>query len=348
MTSVPSNPTNTERPRIAILRKGGGGLLSWCEDLETGFREAGAEARVISLRGASMAERIEQARGGGRLFENRLTRSRVADELRNFSPDLLVVMNYPGMPARANEEFRAAMHSDVPVVAWLCDRVETLPHGFEANLNGVYYFDTICEKPLEDAYASQTTTLAYLPLAVCPKRFLSNDIDLSGRIAHPAFVGCCTPPRKKVLDDYRSAGGKIDVYGPHAGNFLRFWRNGRLSCSTMAEIYQKHLVCFNMLQPGNTTRGLNMRAFEIPCAGGLASYPNVPDLKRCFVPGEEVLVYDSLEELIEKINALANNLERAREITLAGHRRVLDEHTFFHRARTILNDWLPGSPEISG
>ena len=59
-----------------------------------------------------------------------------------------------------------------------------------------------------------------------------------------------------MLDDYRKAGGKIEVYGPHAGNRLRFWRNGRLCCASMGSIYRKHLVCFNMLQPGNTTRGV--------------------------------------------------------------------------------------------
>ena len=67
----------------------------------------------------------------------------------------------------------------------------------------------------------------------------------------------------------RAAGIPLDLYGPGAGNRLRFWRNRRLSSATIADLYRSHLVGLNLPQPGNTERGLNLRAFEIPAAGGI-------------------------------------------------------------------------------
>ena len=111
----------------------------------------------------------------------------------------------------------------------------------------------------------------------------------------------------------------------------------------MARVYQQYLVNLNLLQIGNTTHGLNLRAFEIPCAGGLASYPSVPDLARCFTPHEEVLVFHSAANLAEMVRSILRHPEQALAITRAGHLRVLREHTFYHRACRMLQDWLGAS-----
>jgi len=99
-----------------------------------------------------------------------------------------------------------------------------------------------------------------------------------------------------------------------------------------------------LLQPGNTTHGLNMRAFEIPCTGGLATYPMVPDLPRCFCPETEILTYRSLRELADLTRQAIQNPAFAATIARAGHARVMREHTFRHRAERMLSDWLPTRP----
>ena len=60
-------------------------------------------------------------------------------------------------------------------------------------------------------------------------------------------------------------------------------------------------------------------------------------------------MFQSAEDLAEIVRSLLREPERALAITLAGHRRVLREHTFYHRACRLLDDALgpavrPASP----
>jgi spore maturation protein CgeB len=86
--------------------------------------------------------------------------------------------------------------------------------------------------------------------------------------------------------------------------------------------------------------GLNLRAFEAAAAGGLGTYPLVPDLADVFVPGEEIVAYRDLPDLKVRIDALLASPARAAAIAAAGRARVLREHTFVHRAARLLSDWL--------
>jgi spore maturation protein CgeB len=153
------------------------------------------------------------------------------------------------------------------------------------------------------------------------------------------FAGKCSPHRQRIFAEMRRAGLPLDLYGPGSGHLLRFWRNFRLSSESLAALYRSHLAVFNLPQPGNTENGLNLRAFEIPAAGGIGTYPDVADLPCCFVPGEEILVYQNATDLAQQLDALRRDPARATAIIQAGHARVLRDHTFSQRANTILTDW---------
>lgn len=330
------------RPRVAILQKSDG-MLTWRMDLADAFREAGADTTVIHCRPRSLAERWSQAVDGRKLFSNPATCRRLAKRLGEYSPDLVVVLNFPGLPDSAEAAIRAALRPGVPVVGWLCDQLDAFPEDCRPLLDGVYYFDSACLPVLANHYSGTRARLAFLPLAASPKRYACPDIDVRQRKPRLVFAGNCTPSRQSFFAEYRNLGQSLDLYGPHGGNWPAFWRNRKLSSAALARVYRGYLVNLNLLQPGNTSNGLNLRAFEIPCAGGLGTYPEVPDLAGCFARGEEVLVYRSAGELAETVGTMIRNPDRARMISVAGHRRVLREHTFYHRAVRMLADWIGSS-----
>ncbi len=119
---------------------------------------------------------------------------------------------------------------------------------------------------------------------------------------------------------------------------MRPWRGRRISASSLAKLYAGHVACLNLPQPGNTERGLNLRAFEAPCCGGVGLYPPVEDLPRCFEAGKEILVYEDIEALADIVGDLIGNTERVESVAEAGRARVLSEHTFKHRAERMLED----------
>lgn len=326
--------------RVAVIRKGQG-LLTWSDDILEGFHQNGAKTLLLELRNHGITERWEQLTKGTKRFENQANIKRLSTALQAFQPHLLLILNFASLPAHAEKIFREALPKGTPLVGWLCDRISSLDKGTEPNLNTVHYFDTYCKEPLEEAYKDTGAFLSYLPLAACPKRYPARPIDIKDRKHRLVFAGNCTPDRLAAIATYRKEGAEIDIYGPHSGNRRKWWRGYTLPPSEIALIYQEYAASFNLLQKGNTSHGLNLRAFEIPCAGGLATYPDVPDLARCFVPDKEVVAYSSPTELREKLHELFRDPERLLEITRAGHRRALAEHTFRHRVATILRNSLP-------
>jgi hypothetical protein len=80
-------------------------------------------------------------------------------------------------------------------------------------------------------------------------------------------------------------------------------------------------------------RAGNMRMFEATGCGALLLTENAPNIGKMFAPGREVVVYDGIDDLVEKANYyLAHEGER-NEIARAGQARTLREHSSPARAR---------------
>lgn len=325
-------------PRVAILEKQGG-VLSWHHDLEEGFRSVGAQVVSLQLRPSGWADYLAKWRTGLPALQNRSVIARVAGQLRSARPDLVVLLKQPGLPAAALEAWRSAAPR-APFVAWICDHLPAWPTSLVAGLDGVCYFDSATRPILEKAYAGGNARLIHLPLAANPARYQAREIPFTRRRPALVFAGRNTSGRKLQLGDYRSRGGRVDAFGPGADSGWRIWRRKRLEATSLSDLYAAYFGVLNLLQPPNTVHGLNLRAFEAPAAGALATYPLVPDLAPLFVPGEEVVAYRDLADLKTQIDHLLATPARAAAIAAAGRARVLREHTFEHRAARLLADWL--------
>jgi hypothetical protein len=81
----------------------------------------------------------------------------------------------------------------------------------------------------------------------------------------------------------------------------------------------------------------NMRLFEITGTGSCMLTDWKKNVSDLFKPDEEIVVYKSNEECIEKAKWLINNPKECEKIAEAGKKRTLKEHTFVNRA-IQLND----------
>lgn len=110
--------------------------------------------------------------------------------------------------------------------------------------------------------------------------------------------------------------------------------------SKLADIYSRYRWALNMRNENNVIHGLNHRSFEPYMQGTPVLHDDLADLPQCFEPGREILVYRDAEQL----NDLSHRAERESswllEIGARGKQRVLAEHTYEHRAQTIMNDLL--------
>jgi hypothetical protein len=326
--------------RILIIHKGDR-ILTWSDDLIAGFRAIGCEARGLALRSRNLQERREQWRGGGKLWHNRATLERCADAVAAFRPDLIVLLNFAGLPEHAARALRLAAGTGTPLVAWLADHITALPAGSMPNLDGVHAFDTATLEVLESIYRGSGARLDFLPLAVNPSRFPNHGKPWPLRHKGLVFLGNNTADRRALMQRYGEGGGVLATFGPSAASGLRFWRRRRISPASSARIYGSFQGVLNLLQSPNTVNGLNLRAFEVPASGGLGTYPQTPDLGLSFIPDQEIIAYRNMEDLAAKTRALFHDTAQASAVMAAGLRRVRDDHTYARRAEHFVRMWLP-------
>jgi spore maturation protein CgeB len=75
---------------------------------------------------------------------------------------------------------------------------------------------------------------------------------------------------------------------------------------------------------------VNMRLFEATGVGTLLLTEENSGINQFFIPGKEVVVYNSPEDAIEKINYYLANPEEASKIAQAGQARTLKDYNYKH------------------
>lgn len=90
---------------------------------------------------------------------------------------------------------------------------------------------------------------------------------------------------------------------------------------------------FTSLQMKN---GLNQRVFDVPAAGAFVLTDNKETLWEMFAP-EEVVTFHNLDDAREKLAYYLKYPETRRRLAARARERVLSQHTYGHRAQTMLN-----------
>lgn len=85
--------------------------------------------------------------------------------------------------------------------------------------------------------------------------------------------------------------------------------------------------------------GLPERCYGIQACGGLLLSDWRPHADDDFERGVEWQDFRSVAECVERVQWLLADLQRARNIADAAHRRVMNQHTYFHRTRQLLQ-WV--------
>jgi len=95
------------------------------------------------------------------------------------------------------------------------------------------------------------------------------------------------------------------------------------------------------------TASATARPFELAAAGAAIVSNPYEGIERWFEPGRELLVVSSTEEALTAYRELLGDPAQAEELGARARERVLDEHTYAHRARQLLELVAIGAPAAS-
>jgi spore maturation protein CgeB len=97
-------------------------------------------------------------------------------------------------------------------------------------------------------------------------------------------------------------------------------------------LYQRSLIGINLHNRGKYTVG-SYRLFDLPGNGVMQISDGGEFLQDFFDVGEEVVAYDEVDELIDKVRYYLVHEEERRRIALKGYRKVMKDHRVAHRMR---------------
>jgi glycosyltransferase involved in cell wall biosynthesis len=93
--------------------------------------------------------------------------------------------------------------------------------------------------------------------------------------------------------------------------------------------YKIHLNC-------NISNDINYRTFETTGCGTMLLTNYTPGLEKLFDIGKEIVVYNNLAELDEKVKYYLENEEERKTIANAGYERSKRDHTYYERSKTLI------------
>ena len=108
--------------------------------------------------------------------------------------------------------------------------------------------------------------------------------------------------------------------------------------ATAAKIYSAAKIGLNSHSDQTRQGGLNTRSFELLAAGAFELTDAVEGMEELLEPGREVAVYRSPEEAGERVRHYLKHPGERERMARAGRERVLSQHTYLHRMKTLLGE----------
>jgi len=193
------------------------------------------------------------------------------------------------------------------------------------------YFDLSWTSTVDalEKYCVEGARPIYLPEGANPE--IHKPYDLLKTI-DVSFVGQCYGRRPEIIGKIRSQGIAVEAYGYG-------WPHGPLPTDEMVRTYSRSKINlgFGEVDGYNKTYCLKGRDFEIPISGGLYLTQYHPELEACYDLGKEIVVYDNLDDMVEKIQFFLAHPNEADRIRKSGLQRSRAEHTWEMRFEKIFN-----------
>lgn len=161
------------------------------------------------------------------------------------------------------------------------------------------------------------------------------------------FVGQPHGDRRQTVAMLKDAGLPVECWGFG-------WPSGPLGHPEMVDAFASSRINLNLSNssevPGLKARMRRLlhfhpppprppqikgRNFEVPGCGGFLLTERVPHLGRYFEFDREVAVFDTADDLVDKVRHWLEHDEERQRVAEAGYRRVMSEHTYDHRFAAI-------------
>jgi len=278
-----------------------------------------------------------------------LNSHRLEETVLSSEPDYVLVVKGARISTTLS---RFCLRNDVTLALWAYDSAQHVPLIKEivSDYDLVYFYE-----PTDLSLFSDASRSRFLPMAYDPRYYypihgdMANPVDvcfigglgdyptrretimrLAGRFPN-LVIEVSSDPRLKYspfrIQDYLQFGGREK---------LHFSRRS-LSHAEINSVYGRSKICLN-IHHAQSKKAVNPRTFEILGSGGFLLTDRRMEGLPDFEIGRDYEFYSSYDELFEKVTYYLQNRDLMKSISHAGYEKVLRNHTYYCRAKSILED----------
>jgi len=153
---------------------------------------------------------------------------------------------------------------------------------------------------------------AYPSDLIAPNALVSRNVPVG-------FCGSSIPRRNAILDAIEKK--------------VKIKRDTFVIGSDMVDALSSYQIAFNY----NIADDINYRTFEATAAGAMLLTNYTPNLEKLFDIGKDIIVYDSIEDAIEKIAFYASHADLRESIAGSGSIRSHSQHSYDVRANQLIS-----------
>jgi spore maturation protein CgeB len=302
------------------------------------FEKAGAAVEVFVFRKKGSLSFVEKSKYLKTYWRSHMNRS-LLSHVRTAQPDMLLVLK--GETITPETLWSIRKKSDTLLVNVFPDN-PLLMGKFEAVAPYHYFF-------VKDSYVVDAVrktglrNVLYLPQCTDPDVHRPMEMSSEERAhytADVALLGSRYPYRETLIQQL--TGFSLAVWGKgwertQHREILRHYRGRDIRGTRKAKAFSAAAISLNPHHPLNDINGVNRRTFDIAACRGfqLADYKR--DMETVFKVHEEIVCFDSMDELKTLIAHYLAHPEERERIADAAYRRVIREHTYDVRAAQILD-----------
>lgn len=221
--------------------------------------------------------------------------------------------------------YEIVIPSGAPLIYWASDT-----HlGYDYRLEMAKKADVVFVAQKDAVYRMQDdgVVATWLPHAVEPRAYNDAD-DPTGKKPYDLL----TKKYDICFVGHISSENRIEALDRIFKAFPNFFYGQKLF-NEAARKYAESKVVFNIAMKDD----VNMRCFEALGSKSFLLTDKVQSIEDIFTDKEHLVLYDSLDDAIEKAKYYIEHDEEREKIALAGYQHVLKHHTIDNRVQVILN-----------
>jgi spore maturation protein CgeB len=282
----------------------------------------------------SVLEKNKHIKDVWRAYMNR----KLAESVSDLKPDILIILKGETITAETLWSIRKKKNTLI---------VNVFPDNplymgkFEA-IKPCHYFFVKDSYILSTLRKSGLKNVLYLPQCTDPdvhRPMELTDGEKSLYCTDLSLIGSRYPYRLKFMEDLIDMRPAIWGRGwsrSSNSEIASLYRGRDIRGTEKAKVISASAISLNPHHPLNDIHGVNRRTFDIAACGGFQLADHKADMDRVFKVNEEIICFETVEELKKLADYYLKHPDERKEIAGAAYDRVTREHTYDNRAREIM------------